>query len=80
MDNHCDKSSVANADELNHIDDVPQNEKANDEITPITSAFAGLTRAQAVRKFWRLYATGLMVSIGAMYASLALLVCATLNG
>ncbi|EEU37366.1 uncharacterized protein NECHADRAFT_86296 [Fusarium vanettenii 77-13-4] len=68
MDNHCDKSSVANADELNHIDDVPQNEKANDEITPITSAFAGLTRAQAVRKFWRLYATGLMVSIGAMYS------------
>jgi hypothetical protein len=80
MHNHCDKSSVANADELGHIDDVPQNEKANDEITPITSAFAGLTRAQAVRKFWRLYATGLMVSIGAMYASLALLVCATLNG
>jgi hypothetical protein len=33
-----------------------------------TSAFAGLTRAQCVRKFWRLYITGLGVSLAGMYA------------
>jgi hypothetical protein len=32
-----------------------------------TSAFAGLTRAQCVRKFWRLYITGLGVSLAGMY-------------
>ncbi|KNB20691.1 hypothetical protein FOXG_17554 [Fusarium oxysporum f. sp. lycopersici 4287] len=36
-----------------------------------TSAFAGLTRAQCVRKFWRLYITGLGVSLAGMYAGYA---------
>jgi hypothetical protein len=37
------------------------------EMTAITSAFANLTRGQSIRKFWRLYATVLLTSIGAMY-------------
>ncbi|KAH7363304.1 general substrate transporter [Plectosphaerella cucumerina] len=41
------------------------------DMTAITSAFANLTRGQSIRKFWRLYATVLMTSIGAMYAGYA---------
>jgi len=36
------------------------------EIEPITSAYASFTRAALMRKFWRLYLTGLMVSLGGM--------------
>ncbi|KAL6354046.1 hypothetical protein LRP88_12598 [Fusarium phalaenopsidis] len=38
-------------------------EKGAHEATAVTSAFAGLTRAQCVKKFWRLYITGLGVSL-----------------
>ncbi|KAF5559111.1 general substrate transporter [Fusarium phyllophilum] len=56
--------------------DVVQAEHEHDEkkgtgdVAP-TSAFAGLTRAQCVRKFWRLYITGLGVSLAGMYAGYA---------
>ncbi|KAF3354183.1 hypothetical protein HYQ45_006124 [Verticillium longisporum] len=50
--------------------DIIHDEKAQD-ITAITSAFANLTRGQAIRKFWRLYGTILLTSIGAMYAGYA---------
>ncbi|KAM0334488.1 hypothetical protein ACHAQA_001517 [Verticillium albo-atrum] len=50
--------------------DTFHEEKAQD-VTAITSAFANLTRGQAIRKFWRLYATILTTSIGAMYAGYA---------
>ncbi|KFA56515.1 hypothetical protein S40293_01180 [Stachybotrys chartarum IBT 40293] len=43
------------------------NEKESDSIE-VTSAFANLTRAQCIRKFWRLYLSVLSVSLGAMYA------------
>jgi len=33
---------------------------------PPVSAFAALTRAQCVRKFWRLYGTGLAVCIAGL--------------
>lgn len=36
------------------------------DITAITSAFANLTRGQAIKKFWRLYATVLLTAFGAM--------------
>lgn len=39
---------------------------SEDEIEPITSAYASFTRAALMRKFWRLYLTGLMVSLGGM--------------
>jgi len=41
------------------------NEKPQD-ITEITSAFANLTRGQAIRKFRRQYATVLLTSLGTM--------------
>jgi hypothetical protein len=41
-------------------------EKGAHEATAVTSAFAGLTRAQCVKKFWRLYITGLGVSLAGM--------------
>ncbi|KAM5341255.1 hypothetical protein ACJ41O_015364 [Fusarium nematophilum] len=44
--------------------------KAHDT-APITSAFAGLTRAECIKKFWRLYVTGLGVSLAGMYAGYA---------
>ncbi|KAG7112167.1 MFS transporter fmqE like protein [Verticillium longisporum] len=50
--------------------DIIHDEKAQD-ITAITSAFANLTRGQAIRKFWRLYGTILLTSVGAMYAGYA---------
>ncbi|KAH7258754.1 hypothetical protein MRS44_009735 [Fusarium solani] len=46
-------------------------EKGAHEATAVTSAFAGLTRAQCVKKFWRLYITGLGVSLAGMYAGYA---------
>lgn len=33
---------------------------------PPVSAFATLTRAQCVKKFWRLYATGLGVAVAGL--------------
>jgi hypothetical protein len=33
---------------------------------PLTSAYATWTRAQCVKKFWRLYLTGMMTSIAGM--------------
>ncbi|KAJ4256805.1 hypothetical protein NW762_008901 [Fusarium torreyae] len=50
--------------------DIAHDEAAVD-MTPITSAFAHLTRAECIRKFWRLYLSVLMVSVGAMYAGYA---------
>jgi hypothetical protein len=36
------------------------------ENPPPVSAFATLTRAQCVRKFWRLYGTGLSVAVAGL--------------
>jgi len=38
---------------------------ASDDALPV-SAFATWTRAQCVRKFWRLYGTGLGVSVAGL--------------
>lgn len=46
-------------------DDTLPTDKPQD-MTAITSAFANLTRGQCIKKFWRLYATVLMTSVGAM--------------
>ena len=46
--------------------DVIHDEKEHHTAVP-TSAFATLTRAQCVKKFWRLYITGLGVSLAGMY-------------
>ncbi|KAH7143442.1 general substrate transporter [Dactylonectria macrodidyma] len=46
-------------------------EKGNTETTPITSSYANWSRAECVRKFWRLYVTGLGVSLAGMYAGYA---------
>ncbi|KAF5012866.1 hypothetical protein FDECE_1156 [Fusarium decemcellulare] len=62
------ESETASVDAGKH--DVTHDE-APVEMTPITSAFAHLTRAQCIKKFWRLYMTVLMVSVGAMYAGYA---------
>ncbi|KAJ4024661.1 hypothetical protein NW752_003221 [Fusarium irregulare] len=50
--------------------DVVHDEKEHHNAVP-TSAFAALTRAQCVKKFWRLYITGLGVSLAGMYAGYA---------
>ncbi|KAH7353178.1 general substrate transporter [Pyrenochaeta sp. MPI-SDFR-AT-0127] len=43
---------------------------ATDNAPPV-SAFAAFTRAQCVRKFWRLYMTGLGVTVAGLYAGYA---------
>lgn len=50
--------------------DVVHDEKEHHNAVP-TSAFAALTRAQCVKKFWRLYITGLGVSLAGMYVILS---------
>ncbi|KAJ0315177.1 hypothetical protein Brms1b_006290 [Colletotrichum noveboracense] len=45
--------------------------KEGAEVTPITSAFADWSRARCIKKFWRLYACGLSVSLAGMYAGYA---------
>ncbi|KAI8224198.1 Alpha-glucosides permease MPH3 [Colletotrichum sp. SAR 10_86] len=45
--------------------------KEGAEVTPITSAFADWGRAKCIKKFWRLYACGLSVSLAGMYAGYA---------
>ncbi|KAF6805037.1 sugar transporter [Colletotrichum musicola] len=58
----------ADAPELEHEADIP---KEGAEVTPITSAFADWGRAACIKKFWRLYACGLSVSLAGMYAGYA---------
>jgi hypothetical protein len=50
------------------VDSVELEDKTSlDESTPaLTSAFATWTRSQCVRKFWRLYLTGMSTSIAGM--------------
>lgn len=48
------------------VDDV-KNDISESDMEPVSSAFAGWTRSAMVKKFWRLYLTGLIVSIGGMY-------------
>jgi len=63
-----DQSRVSKSDiqleEFNNVDDFDV--KNAHGITVITSAFANLTRGQAIRKFPRLYGTVLLTSFGAM--------------
>ncbi|KAF6818846.1 sugar transporter [Colletotrichum plurivorum] len=58
----------ADAAELEHEADIS---KDGAEVTPITSAFADWGRATCIKKFWRLYACGLSVSLAGMYAGYA---------
>lgn len=54
---------------FDHVDVVQEEDikkQSHHDAAP-TSAFATLTRAQCVRKFWRLYITGLGVSLAGMY-------------
>lgn len=66
MDQNQDDREVKSLSE-HKLDEVDHDEKPND-LTEVTSAFANLTRAQCIRKFWRLYLSVLSVSMGAMYA------------
>lgn len=54
---------------------APQTTEQHDEFVkpgaevdlPITSAYAGWSRNATIKKFWRLYVTGVLVAIAAMY-------------
>ncbi|KAF4334038.1 general substrate transporter [Fusarium beomiforme] len=52
------------------VQDENEEKRPHNDAVP-TSAFASLTRAQCVKKFWRLYITGLGVSLAGMYAGYA---------
>ncbi|KAL2752048.1 hypothetical protein ACRALDRAFT_1083634 [Sodiomyces alcalophilus JCM 7366] len=54
------------AQAVSETDDDGKNDSSHG-ITPVTSAFADWKRGPLVRKFWRLYLTGVTVCIGAMY-------------
>lgn len=60
-------ASVAEGEKIatTHIDSLKGG--SDDEITPVVSAYAELTRNHAIFKFKRLYLNGLLVCVAAMY-------------
>jgi len=64
LDVHGDKDSHGN---FGHQETALKPETSNGTGLYV-SAFASDTKAQIIRKFWRLYAFGLAVSLGGMYA------------
>ncbi|KAH7039567.1 general substrate transporter [Microdochium trichocladiopsis] len=56
--------------DVDHVDLVKA-ESGDDEVPPVISAFAELTRNQAMWKFKRLYLNGLLVCVAALYAGYA---------
>ena len=54
--------------EQEQVDEKNVLPKPRPEAAPPQSAFAEYTSFQIVRKFWRLYAFGMGVSLGGMYA------------
>ena len=55
------------ADQIHEESKVEHSEK-EDSPEILTSAFADCTKKEILRQFWRLYAVGLAVSLGGMYA------------
>ena len=51
-------------------DDVVKSSDVVDDEGGPRSAFAGWQRGPLVRKFWRLYLTGVLVATGGMYVSI----------
>lgn len=51
-----------------HLETLSHAPKEKDSGVLLTSAFAAYSKTQIMRKFWRLYAFGLAVSLGGMYA------------
>lgn len=62
-DHVTEKDRHGDATELEHEAEIS---KEGAEVTPITSAFADWGRAACIKKFWRLYACGLSVSLAGM--------------
>lgn len=60
-----DKVLSGSQEHFETLSHAPQ-DKGRDVI--LTSAFAAYSKGQIMRKFWRLYAFGLAVSLGGMYA------------
>ncbi|KAH7349636.1 general substrate transporter [Plectosphaerella cucumerina] len=59
-----DTKFEATEPKMTHEEDT---EKTTGDAGPLISAFAGLTRAQTMRKFWRLFLAGLAPTLGGMY-------------
>lgn len=66
-------------DDKNSTIVMEEKNSAITEETPPVSAFATLTRAQAVRKFWRLYLCGLGACVAGMYVFLSFIAAPSLN-
>lgn len=60
----ADTKFEASEPKMTHEEDT---EKTSGGGGPLISAFAGLTRAQTMRKFWRLFLAGLAPTLGGMY-------------
>ncbi|KAJ0415216.1 general substrate transporter [Aspergillus carlsbadensis] len=60
-----DKEQNAGASTKETMDDSKDHNALSDN--PPVSAFANMSRGQCIRKFWRLYGAGLIVSLGGMY-------------
>ncbi|KAF0320270.1 MFS hexose transporter [Colletotrichum asianum] len=70
----AEKPNGGHLEEAAEMDHEAGISKEGAEVTPITSAFADWGRAKCIKKFWRLYACGLSVSLAGMYAGYANLV------
>lgn len=62
-----DKDKVVGSSQ-EHLETLSTAPKEKDSGALLTSAFAAYSKTQIMRKFWRLYAFGLAVSLGGMYA------------
>lgn len=62
-----DKDKVLSSSQ-EHLETLSQAPKDKEQAPVLTSAFAAYSKIQIMRKFWRLYAFGLAVSLGGMYA------------
>lgn len=62
-----DKDKVLGSSQ-EHLETLSHAPKENGQGVILTSAFAAYNKTQIMRKFWRLYAFGLAVSLGGMYA------------
>ena len=62
------KSDIAEAN-VGQMVHEEETEKGPGDGAPLISAFAGLSRSQAIRKFWRIFLAGMAPTLGGMYVS-----------
>ncbi|KAM0335047.1 hypothetical protein ACHAQA_000081 [Verticillium albo-atrum] len=71
MNSQHEKAQAIQSEDRHTLSEGGNKEHSGDEAVVVTSAFASYTRGECIRKFWRLYITGVGVSLAGMYAGYA---------